>query len=105
MAKETKPKIKQTKCGQNQGQNAPMCIVAVHISGHTHIHRKKEEKRDLMQTKALGERTRTIINTTCGIAQKSQILSESATEKNGGENISSGLLMVEIVNSLWNHTL
>ena len=57
-----------------------MCIVAVHISGHTHIHRKKEEKRDLMQTKALGERTRTIINTTCGIAQRSQKLSESAKE-------------------------
>ena len=44
MAKKPKPKIKQTKYGQNHGQNAPMCIVAVHISGHTHIHRKKRRK-------------------------------------------------------------
>ena len=46
--------------------------MAVYISGHTHTHiQKKEEKRDLMQTKALGERTRAIINTTCGNSTRS----------------------------------
>ena len=79
----------QTKDQTNK--SADKIMVKMHLCAQwqstlavTHTYtEKKEEKRDLMQTKALGERTRTIINTTCGIAQRSQNLSESATEKNG----------------------
>ena len=44
--------------------------VSEHGIGYSNL-KKKEEKRDLMQTKALGERTRAIINTTCGNSTRS----------------------------------